>query len=206
MDGGRLDSSGLPIDEDEESICIAPEVLHLSRFASSYQLYPNSELTARVDLCIHNAGVAKNLKRDSLARMWRSIASLMQGAGLDELPKAGSSITPANVMQFVLLPTVKSLLLERAEAGDVQTCVAVCEVLQVIDSDQTTKVPGLDISLLREWYLSYIDLLEQMCLFSASAFLIQRCNDPVIGAMNQNSTTCVLSIDCVCVQCGANNN
>ncbi|CAJ1936291.1 unnamed protein product [Cylindrotheca closterium] len=189
VDGGKLDSSGLPINEDVEAICIAPEVLHLSRFASSYQLYPDSELTARVDLCLHNAGIAENLRRDSLARMWRSIASMMQGAGLDELPKAGTSIAPTNVMQFVLLPTVKSLLLERAEAGDVQTCVAVCEVLQVIDSDQNTKIPGLDITLLREWYLSYIDLLEQMCLFSASAFLIQRCNDPVIGAMNQNSTT-----------------
>lgn len=190
MDGGKLDSCGLPIDEDEEAICVAPEVLHLSRFASSYQLYPDSELTTRVDLCLHNSGIAENLRRDSLARMWRSIASMMQGAGLDELPKAGTSVAPANVMQFVLLPTIRSLLLEQAEAGDVQTCVAVCEVLQVIDADdQTTKIPGLDISLLREWYLSYIDLLEHMCLFSASAFLIQRCNDPFIGAMNQNSTT-----------------
>lgn len=168
---------------------MTPEVLHLSRFASSYELYPDLELTTRVDLCLHNSGIAKSLCRHSLARMWQSIASILKGAGLDELPKAGTSVALANAMQFVLLPTVRSLLLERANAGDVQTCVAICEVLQVIDADQTTRIPGLDISLVREWYLSYIDLLQQMCLFSASAFLIQRCKDPVIGAMNQNSTT-----------------
>lgn len=179
----------MPIEEEEDAVCVAPEVLHLSRFASSYRLYPNSEFATRVQLCLYNASVAEKLRRDSLARVWRSIASMLQGSGLDELPKAGTSIAPANAMQFVLLPTIKSLLLERAEDGDVQTCVAICEVLQVIDSDQTTRIPGLDISLLREWYLSYLDLLEQMCLFSAAAFLIQRCNDPVIGAMNQNSTT-----------------
>lgn len=189
MDGGKLNSRGLPIDEEEEAVCVAPEVLHLSRFASSYRLYPDSELATRIELCLYNSDVAENLHRDSLARIWRSIASMLQGSGLDELPRAGASASPANVMQFVLLPTIRSLLLERAEAGDVQTCVAICEVLNVIDSDQTTRIPGLDISLLREWYLSYIDLLEQMCLFSASAFLIQQCNDPVIGAMNQNSTT-----------------
>ena len=38
-------------------------------------------------------------------------------------------------------------------------------------------------------YLSYIDLLHQMCLFSAAAFLIKNCKDQAIGALSQQSTT-----------------
>jgi hypothetical protein len=121
--------------------------------------------------------------------MWRSIASMLAGAGLDELPSKRLSNKPMNVMQFAIFPTIRSLLEERAEAGDVQTCVAVCEVLQVIQSDEQTIIPGLEMNLVREWYLSYIDLLQQMCLFSAASFLIGSCKDPKIGVLNQKSTT-----------------
>ena len=142
-------------------------------------------------MCLHNGNVAEQLSCGSLARMWRAIASMLSGAGLDELPHQGVPNQAANVMQFVLLPTIKSVLEERAEAGDVQTCVAICEVLQVIHSDQQVRIPGLDLIRIREWYLAYIDLLHQMCLFSSAAFLIRSCNDPYIGALSQQSTTWV---------------
>jgi hypothetical protein len=45
------------------------------------------------------------------------------------------------------------------------------------------------LMLVREWYLSYIDLLRDMCLFSQATFLIRSCKDPFIGALNQQSTT-----------------
>jgi hypothetical protein len=168
---------------------IAPEVVHLSRFASTYKLYPNDRYPTRVDLCVHNGEVAELLHCFPLARMWRSVASMLKGSGLDELPPIGAASQPANVMQFVLLPTLKSLLEERAEAGDVQTCVALCEVLQVIQPDQQTRIPGLELNLVREWYLSYIDILQRMCLFSSASYLIRSCKDPFIGALNQQSTT-----------------
>lgn len=114
---------------------------------------------------------------------------MLSGSGLDGLLAKGKPTQASNVMQFALLPTIKSLLLERAEAGDVQTCVALCEVLQVIQQDEQTRIPGLKLNLVREWYLSYIDLLQQMCLFSSASFLIRSCNDPFIGALNQQSTT-----------------
>lgn len=194
-------------------LCIAPEVVHLSRFADRYKFYPdNNNFKTRVDLCLHNANVAEELKSFRLARMWRSISSILHGSGLDVLPSrlmtnnsdnnnmsSASMIVTKNVMQFTLFPTIKSLLLERAEAGDVQTCVAVCEVLQVIeeqgqdnpDGQQKlmTRIPGLELNLVREWYLSYIDLLQQMCLFSAASYLIRSCKDPYIGALNKQSTT-----------------
>ena len=187
VDHGNLDTNDLPITGDNESICVAPEVVHLSRFASSYKLYPDSRFPSRVDLCLHNGEVAAKLKCESLSRVWKSVASMLSGSGLDELPKKGAPIT--NAMQFALLPTIKSLLIERAEAGDVQTCVALCEVLSVIQHDQQTKIPGLEINLIREWYLAYIDILQQMCLFSAATFLIKSCKDPFVAALNQNSTT-----------------
>lgn len=91
------------------------------------------------------------------------------------------------------------MLLERAEAGDVQTIVCLCEILQVIDGDgERTRIPNLKVKLVREWYLSYIDLLHQMCLFTAAAFLIKHCKDKAIGALSQQSTTIHES----CPRCG----
>lgn len=189
VDQGDLDEESNPIGgEDEEAMIVAPEVVHLSRFASRYKLYPDQRNPSRVDLCLHNADVADSLRSSSLAYMWRMIASMLESTGLEGLPDT-SSQKPQNVMQFVILPTIKSLLEERADAGDVQTCVALCEVLEVIRSDQTVRIPDLEINLIREWYLSYIDLLRDMCLFSDATFLIRSCKDPYVGALNQQSTT-----------------
>lgn len=129
------------------------------------------------------------------------LASLLKGSGLNELPAKDAS--PRNAMQFALLPTLGSLLEERANAGDVQTCVAICEVMQVIEPESTertttTRLPGLELSLVREWYLSYIGILHQMCLFSHASYLIGQCNDKSIGALNQQSTTYVLTLMCGC--------
>ena len=192
VDQGDLDDDGNPISPQSSSISIAPEVVHFSRFADSYQFYPNESYPTRVDLCLHNAAVAERLQCGPLSRMWRMLASLLKGSGLTELPDKDSP--PLNAMQFALLPTLGSLLEERANAGDVQTCVAICEVLQVIEPGSngrttTTRVPGLELSLVREWYLSYIGILHQMCLFSHASFLIGNCNDSSIGELNRQSTT-----------------
>jgi len=195
VDRGDLEGT-TPIAANERAITVAPEVVHLSRFARNYKLYADDVITTRVGLCHHNADFAKRLQLGKLAHMWRTVAELLEGTGLDELPEA--SAQPANVMQFVLLPTLKSLLLERADAGDVQTCVALCEVLQVIKTDGTTRIPGLSLNLVREWYLSYIDLLRDMCLFSFASSIIGACNDSFVGALNQQSTTYV---DCQWILC-----
>jgi hypothetical protein len=177
----------MPVSSNQRAITVAPEVVHLSRFAKAYKLHPTADLPTRVGLCLHNAEVAESLQVNQLARMWRSIAHMLNHSGMDELPAMGSR--PDNVMQFVLLPTLKSLLEERADAGDVQTCVTLCEVLQVIQPDDTTRIPGLSLFLVREWYLTYVDLLRDMCLFSLASFIIGTCKDPFIGALNQQSTT-----------------
>ena len=186
LDQDDLDDDGLPLGVDESRITLAPEVLHLSRFAELYRLHPNNDIKTRLELCLYNGDVAEKLRRPPVARMWRSVASMLSGSGLDELPPHGVA---SNAMQFALLPSIRSLLEERAEAGDVQTCVALCEVLQVIHPDQKTRIPGLELNLVREWYLSYIDLLHQMCLFSSASHLIRNSQDKFIGALNQQSTT-----------------
>lgn len=185
VDRGDLEGS-TPVLANERAITVAPEVVHLSRFAKAYKLRPNQELPTRVHLCLHNGMIAESLQSGHLARMWKTVAHILEGSGLDELPDKSSQ--PANAMQFVLLPTIKSLLLERADAGDVQTCVALCEVLQVIEPNETTRIPGLSLNLVREWYLTYIDLLRDMCLFSLASFIIGNCKDSFVGALNQQST------------------
>ena len=198
VDQGDLDEESNPVGEEEqEAMIVAPEVVHLSRFAARYRLYPDKNNPSRVDLCLHNADVADSLRSSSLAHMWRMIAFMLESTGLDGLPDT-SSQEPQNVMQFVILPTIKSLLEERADAGDVQTSVALCEVLELVRPDQTVRIPDLEISLIREWYLSYIDLLRDMCLFSDATFLIRSCKDPYIGKLNQQSTTIHES----CPHCG----
>mmetsp|Transcript_62676 Transcript_62676/g.70081 ORF Transcript_62676/g.70081 Transcript_62676/m.70081 type:complete len:1140 (+) Transcript_62676:51-3470(+) len=189
VDQGSLDKNGMPIVNDKDLFCVAPEVVHLSRFARLYKLYPDASCPSRVDLCLYNSKVAEELRCGPLARMWKTVSSLLRGSGLEELPSK-TPTEPTNVFQFVIFPTIKSLLLERAEAGDVQTNVALCEVLQVIDSGgEQTRIPSLRMKLVREWYLSYIDLLHHMCLFSAAALLIKNCRDKAIGSLSQQSTT-----------------
>jgi hypothetical protein len=188
LDQGDLDDQSTPVGEESQlGLTVAPEVVHLSRFASNYVLYPNETYTSRVALCRHNAIVASKLRCDALAQMWMTVATMLESAGLDGLPQNGSQAS--NVMQFVILPTIKSLLEERADAGDVQTCVALCEVLEVVKEDQTVQITGMDLNLVREWYLTYIDLLRDMCLFSHATFLTRSCKDPFIAALNQQSTT-----------------
>ena len=81
---------------------------------------------------------------------------------------------------------------------------ALCEVCGIVappsGSEQQPHIliPDLSIELVREWYLSYIDLLQQMCLFSHAAALIGSCSDPAVGALNQQSTTIHES----CPSCG----
>lgn len=126
--------------------------------------------------------------------MWKTLASILEGSGLDELPSSPGFI-PKNAMAYMLVPTLRKLLLQRANAGDVQTCVVLCEAMDVIapptvsGGTAKSKLPNLGIELVREWYLSYIDLLQQMCLFTQAASLIRNCRDPVIGALNQQSTS-----------------
>ena len=98
IDQGNLDSEGLPIHQDNDTLCVAPEVVHLSRFSRSYKMYPDDDCSQRVDLCYYNSNVANELKCGSLSRMWRTVASLLQGSGLHELPSSNMT-NPVNPFQ-----------------------------------------------------------------------------------------------------------
>jgi len=193
-DAGDLSKSSMPA-----SVDIAPELTHLSRFS---ELYATSG-SPKADVCQHNASVAEGLNQKAITQMWKTIATILNGAGLDGLPNSPSD-SHSNPMAHVLMPTVRNLLLQRADAGDVQTCVVLCEVMDVIippaaaGGSAKSRIPNLNISLVREWYLTYIDLLQQMCLFTQAASLIRNCRDPAVGALNQKATTIHES----CPRCG----
>jgi WD repeat-containing protein 24 len=187
VDQGDLDDELVPIEDDGKAIIIGPEVVHMSRFAERYRLYKDDHFPTRVDVCLHNCEVAESLRFHSLAYMWRTVASMLDYAEIDGLPDP--AVIPKNPMQFAIIPTIRSLLDERSDSGDVQTCVALCEVLDVLTEKETVRISGLDIKLVREWYLSYIDLLRDMCLFSHATYLIRSCKDPFVNNLNQKSTT-----------------
>lgn len=187
IDQGDLTEDMSPIITDGSAITVAPEVVHMSRFAERYEMYLNEQYKSRVELCMHNSYVAHSLKCEQLREMWKMIAIMLDSSVTNTLSE--NAVESGNVMQFILLPTIRSILEERADAGDVQTCVTLCEVLQVVTPKETVKIPGLDIEIVREWYLSYIDLLQGMCLFSHAAFLIRNTSDPYIAALNKQSTT-----------------
>jgi WD repeat-containing protein 24 len=149
-----------------------------------------------MSLCEHNADIAESLSQQEIANMWRIVALLLESCTLsdnsdDAVADDKWLLVSRNneLMQFVFLPALKRVLEERADAGDVQTCVVLCEVFEMIRNDQSVLIKDLDIAYIREWYLSYIDLLRDMCLFSYATYIIKHCRDPIINALNQQSTT-----------------
>lgn len=185
------------------SVDVAPELTHLSRFSELYAMTTGTDFATKADVCRHNASVSEGLNQKAITQMWTTLGSILDGSGLDGLPTNASG-SQSNPMAYLLTPTLRNLLLQRANSGDVQTCVVLCEVMDVIVAPATaggpakSRIPNLNIALVREWYLTYIDLLQQMCLFTQAASLIRNCRDPVVGALNQQSTTIHES----CPRCG----
>jgi hypothetical protein len=161
LDCGTLDETlNLPNDSSFISnVKIAPELIHLSRFAESYQLRCDSNFPTKNSLCRRNAAVAKKLHFDATARMWSVLASLYELIGSDD--KSSAKCHPhaqSNHVSAMFLSTVKNLLLERADAGDIQTCVTICEVIGILsnrsnEAEQKTIIPGISVTMVREWYL-----------------------------------------------------
>ena len=189
--------------EHRGNISVAPELVHVSRFAKSYRLKRDASLPTRYLLCMHNSEVAERwFGKGPLSRMWRILGDVIAGTDVENLSDLiyKKVAKTENIMSSLIFSVVKNLLIERSNAGDVQTCVAVCEVVGVFlprmekkmtpeNTDRATLLPGIDVLMVREWYFSYIELLQQMCLFSQASELIKSCEDPKIAELNQQSTT-----------------
>jgi hypothetical protein len=172
IDQGDLDDTGNPCSE-HESMILAPEVLYLSRFADCYRLYIDGQFKTRPSLCFHSASVADNLRQEALVPFGFMLEKVGEGFSLSD-----SSQT---VHQYKLKPTLTMLLEERANGGDVQTCVALYKILRVLTPNNSIRLTDLSIDIVQEWYLSYIDLLHGMCLFTQAAHLMKRCEDRFIS-------------------------
>jgi len=104
-------------------------------------------------------------------------------------------------------PTVKNLLLERGDFGDIQSCVTICEIVDIFNGQgekakakantEENSMPkkevtevflGIEINIVREWYLSYVDLMQRLEMFERCTELLANCVDSVISTMNQQST------------------
>jgi len=93
--------------------------------------------------------------------------------------------------RFDFSPIVYQILDYYSEYGDPQTCVAIIAVL------------GKDIKLEKqrvlEWYLSYIELLTRLKLFTYASDLINGSSESYINNMNKQSTSIRIS----CGKCGS---
>jgi len=128
LDQGDLDDDNLPQTDEPGAIVVAPEVVHMSRFAGSYILRPTDEFPTCSSICVHNSSVADELNCPEVSHLWSTLGYMLEGSGIDGLVDT-SVEGDLGVMQFLILPTVKTMIEELAEEGDVQTCVAICEVL-----------------------------------------------------------------------------
>mmetsp|Transcript_13167 Transcript_13167/g.31155 ORF Transcript_13167/g.31155 Transcript_13167/m.31155 type:complete len:233 (-) Transcript_13167:32-730(-) len=128
---------------------------------------------------------------------WRTLAFMLKSTETCH----GDIISP---MTYALLPTVRKLLLQRADAGDIQTCVVVSEIIDVIvpppasGGSARCRISGIDLSIVQEWYLTYIDMLRSLGMFMKTTELVRNCKDPVIASLSRQSTTVSES----CPKCG----
>uniref|UniRef100_A0A7S1BZV0 Uncharacterized protein n=2 Tax=Corethron hystrix TaxID=216773 RepID=A0A7S1BZV0_9STRA len=187
-----------------KSRILAPELLHLAYFSQRYLLHRDRSCPSLAAVCRYNADVARKKEGYmNLSRMWEMLGIILEGHDDDVTSSLATHDANLGVMSFLMWPSITSLLQERSEAGDVQTCVAICEVMNIFDllnnqdgsSDQAAAISlamdsfDIDITMVREWYLSYLEILQRMCLFVEATSLISSCKDPVISALNKQSTT-----------------
>lgn len=121
---------------------------------------------------------------------------------------AGLSIPSSLLFQSRL---VETLLEHRIERGDVQCCVAIMSLLKefhvpLLDCMERLENAGKIgkdcgghtlLDRVKQWYWSYIDLLQRHELYSHASEIIQLCNDPDLKKMNQKSTT----VSLICPVC-----
>ena len=88
IDPGDLDEPTPDVDSynKNNNITVAPELVHVSRFAKSYRLHRDGSFPTRSSLCLHNCQVAERwFGYGSLARMWKLLVTILDDAGFENL-------------------------------------------------------------------------------------------------------------------------
>jgi len=97
-------------------------------------------------------------------------------------------------------PFVTETLHWYAENGDIQSAVSMYIVLAVgRNGEMNSKMKGLvEESVLEHWFLSYVDLLQRLQMFTNANEIIRLCPLATVNTMNCQSTTFLSS----CGSCG----
>jgi len=105
--------------------------------------------------------------------------------------------------------TVRDILEERCDAGDVQTCACICEVLKVAKGLRVAPADGLGGGARpfldavsteqqrKEWAWWYVELLRQLELSMQANELCKDHDDDLIASMNLDTTSHYVS----CARC-----
>lgn len=101
----------------------------------------------------------------------------------------------SGLLSELAVQTVRDLLDERCTAGDVQTCVSICEVVSALGEDAVDLIS--EKMQRREWYWWYIELLHRLQLWLPANEIATNCRDPKISEMTTKSTSIYTS----CANC-----
>ena len=154
---------------------LEPHHKFMKHFAANFVTKWRPPLRSSFEVCVHNAKVCEEVGCGELGRMWRILGSLLETKNAE-----------GSLFHFIAPTAIKSLLQDRVDCGDVQSCVYVCGVLDVFEM----KSPPFEIDIVREWYLNYVEQLRSRAMFVEATEVIKYSGDPGgdVGSMSKMGT------------------
>jgi hypothetical protein len=122
----------------------------------------------------------------ALATLIPSVVNANKEQNLD-VPNSAKALSPIFIRpQSFLISTFTGLLIQLLEGGDSQHLVACCEIFRGADID-SFRIVAKEIGDLRirESYLSYIDVLMRLQMFSSANGIIKTSWDPYISQLSR---------------------
>lgn len=118
------------------------------------------------------------------------------GQGSDWITSSSGStsgMSALTVPEFSFTETLRDLLIDYAEAGDVQTCVFVMQVCTAgaVFPPPTASTTGpcpWTKQQEQQWLYSYVDLLSMFQLWTQATEMIKFCGEPTLGVLNKTAT------------------
>jgi len=183
----------------------------ISILAENYLLSGETSIAQR---CQHNAAVALSVGLQDIFHMWQMVQLLLDTSPAQDLidkqhtqmlsdgtnealstakaPPGISTSTIGNQMTagdlgWLWPGALGDVVMQAAEAGDAQHAVAICQM--VLSLKGSIECLGIPKKRVREWYLSYIEILQRLGLCQAANELINLSSDEVVRQQNAKSTT-----------------
>jgi hypothetical protein len=154
---------------------IEPHQKYLKHFALTWATKESHPHMTSSELCQHNSTLCSAVGCEEQCRMWLILASLLE-----------TKNEPGSLFLFIGPTAIESLLQARIDCGDVQSAVYVCLLLGVFQMAE----PPFPIQQVREWFLSYIEMLRSRAMFVEATEIVKLSGDSGgdVGSMSRMGT------------------